>query len=89
MSIWEFENVTYPRLWHIAFDAGRKASEDGLPRECNMTRAIYLEHVLENGNILKVYKSAWEQGWDNDKIPSVFTQMENLLKQMPTEPYYE
>jgi hypothetical protein len=75
----KWEREVYPRLWHLAYDVGVKARADGLPRVCNLEGSPH----CHNGNVLKVYKSAWEQGWDGYKIPAEFAQMEATLNQMP------
>lgn len=49
---------------------------------------VYEEHA-PSGKVLKVYQSAWEQGWDNYKIPEVFQHVENVLKAMPLRPCIE
>lgn len=77
-----FEREIYPKLWHLAYDAGVEARENGLPRICNLEGSPH----CHNGKALKPYKSAWEQGWDNWKIPEIFTQMETSLDQMPLRP---
>jgi len=81
-SLLKFETETYPRLWQLAYDAGTKARDEGLPRECNLKNHPH----VHKGKALKVYKSAWEQGWDKYTIPEEFRQMEALLNQMPLRP---
>lgn len=80
-----FETVEYPRIWHLANDAGKEARKQGLPRVCNLKDSPF----CHNGNILKVYKSAWEQGYDDWEIPAVFKQMEAAVNQMPLRPMEE
>lgn len=83
MTYEEFERDIYPRIWHLAYDAGVEAREQGLPRICNLNDKHF---ITPGGNILKVYRSAWEQGWDNYKIPDEFRQVESVLNNMPTRP---
>lgn len=66
-SLEKFETETYPRIWHLAYDAGVEAKNEGLPRICNLKESPF---VTPSGNILIVYKSAWEQGWDG-KITTI------------------
>lgn len=73
----------YPKIWHEAYAYGELAREEGLPRECNLLNHSKFGH---GDNILKPWKSAWEQGYDGYKIPAVFGQMENYLNQLPTRP---
>lgn len=75
---WETE--TYPRLWRLAYDAGTEAKMQGHPRDCNLKD---LPWTTPSGQILKVYKSAWEQGWDQFEVPSIFKDMESVLQTMP------
>lgn len=75
----EFFTVTYPRIWHLANDAGKKARQDGLSRICNLKDELF----CHGETVLKVYKSAWEQGWDGYEIPAIFKQMEVVLDNMP------
>jgi len=74
-----FFTETYPYIWHLAYDAGENARNKGLPRVCNLKCWPY----CYNENILKVYKSAWEQGWDGYKIPEIFGRMEAMAREMP------
>lgn len=60
----DFFTQTYPRIWHEAYAQGVNAKLNGLPRDCNL---IDIQFLTPSGNKLKVYKSAWEQGWDGDK----------------------
>ena len=78
-----FERETYPRLWKKAYELGELAQTQGLERKCNLTDK---EFITPNGHILKVYKSAWEQGWNHYKIPEIFSQMEEKLNSLPTRP---
>jgi len=78
-SLEYFETVTYPRLWHLAYEAGEQARKNGLLRICNLEGQMH----CHDGNILKVYKSAWEQGWDGYKIPAEFAKAEAFINQMP------
>lgn len=59
-----------------AYQFGEQARNSGLPRECNLGQ----EFRTLSGDVLKVYKSAWEQGWDSLNIPAIFLQMEDKLK---------
>lgn len=58
----DFFSRTYPSIWRKAYLLGNAAREAELPRECNLTDELFL---TPSGAILKVYKSAWEQGWDH------------------------
>lgn len=80
-SLEHFLSEVYPKIWHKAYDAGEKARKEGLPRVCNLGEGF----VTPGDNILKVYKSAWEQGWDGYKIPEIFGRMEKILDELPTE----
>ena len=46
--------------WREAFGLGILARLKGWPRECNLGEGF----LTPGGVILKVYKSAWEQGYD-------------------------
>jgi hypothetical protein len=81
-EIERFMTETYPRLWHLAYDAGVEARKNGLPRNCNLKGNDH----CHNDSVLKVYKSAWEQGWDGYTIPAIFAQIEAKLNQMPLHP---
>lgn len=82
MDSWvQFETEIYPRLWVLAYNKGMNARDSGYPRICNLDG----EHC-HNGNPLKVYKSAWEQGWDRYSIAEEFRLVEALLAQMPLRP---
>jgi hypothetical protein len=75
----EFEKwlaTDYKENWHWAYDAGVKAREQGKPRICDLHTKLF---ITPGNEILKVYKSAWEQGWDGWTIPACFTEMEKLL----------
>lgn len=76
----KFERETYPRIWRSAYAAGVEARTQGLPRLCNMKDSTF---CTPSGEVLKPYKSAWEQGWDGYKIPEEFQHVENVLKAMP------
>lgn len=52
--------VRLEALCVAAYKLGQKAKEEGLPRECNLGYEYY-----DQRNIFKVYKSAWEEGWDD------------------------
>ena len=65
-SLTKFETETYPHIWHIVYDIGVDARKRGLPRTCTLRG---LPFCTPSGNILKVYLSAWEQGWDSYRIP--------------------
>jgi hypothetical protein len=58
----KFETEIYPRIWNLAYNAGFEARDKGLPRICNLNSSPF---VTPSGNILRVYKSAWEGGWDS------------------------
>ncbi len=79
MTIEKFESEVYPKLWHLAYDAGIEARTAGLPRQC----VLNSEQHCHNGKVLKVYKSAWEQGWDGYKIPDEFKKVEKYLNELP------
>lgn len=80
----KWEQEVYPVLWHQAYDLGKKACLNGLPRECNLSTK---DHCYgEDKKILKVYKSAWEQGWDGYKVPEEFKLIEDALGKMPLKP---
>lgn len=81
----KFINEIYPRIWHQAYDLGEEARKQGLPCVCNLQGSPF----CHKDTVLKVYRSAWEQGWRADEIPEVFRQMEEVLKQMPTRPMTE
>ena len=49
-------------LWSEAWHLGNEAKKAGRPRECNLSEDKF---ITPRGSILKVYKSAWEQGYDN------------------------
>jgi hypothetical protein len=64
MDSWtKFETETYPRIWHLAYNLGAKAKKQALPRICNLKEEPF---ITPSGDILKVYRSAWEQGWDHE-----------------------
>lgn len=83
-EITKFETETYPRIWHAAYDAGVEARKQGLPRTCNLQESPF---CLPSGNVLKVYRSAWEQGWDGYSIPNEFKHVEAVLNNMPLRPF--
>lgn len=84
MTYEDFERDIYPRIWREAYNAGSKARDQGLPRSCNLSGRPF---VTPGGSVLKVYRSVWEQGWDNDQgIPAVFRQMEAALDNAPMRP---
>jgi len=56
-----FETEVYPRIWRSAWYAGQAAKLIGMSRECNLQGSLF---CTATGTILKVYKSAWEQGYD-------------------------
>lgn len=80
----KFMTETYPRVWRLAYDAGASARKQGLPNACDLRDPLFL---TPSGAVLKVYKSAWEQGWAGHKTPAVFEQMEAALATMPLQPY--
>jgi len=49
----------YKENWNAAYKLGLEARQKGLPRECNLDQPPFVHTT-----VLKVYKSAWEQGWD-------------------------
>lgn len=53
----KFETETYPRLWREAFQMGYDARSNNCVRLCTYP-------PLDSGHILRVFKSAWFQGWD-------------------------
>jgi hypothetical protein len=69
--------------WHQAYALGDAAQRAGKPKECDLGEGFQ----TPGGSILKVYKSAWEQGYDGWKVPEIFTQMEKVLDTMPTHRY--
>ena len=78
-ALTKFETETYPRLWRLAYDAGEVARKIGLPRKCNLATSEHCHY----GNVLKVYQSAWHQGYDGWQIPAIFAKMEATLDQLP------
>lgn len=61
----DFDKVIYEAIhdrWEQAWRIGYSAYKDGLLRQCNLASEGF---VTPGGHILKVYKSAWEQGWDS------------------------
>ena len=82
MDYHEWELTVYPKLFNNAKQIGRKAKESGLPRICNLPN----EFRTPNGDILRVWLSAWEQGYDNyNPIPECFKQVEAILNFVPTK----
>lgn len=63
MSLEEFLENEYPRLCRIAFRHGKRARIKGLPKNCNLTDKKFF--VTPSGNILIVYREAWERGYEN------------------------
>lgn len=59
----EFETEVYPKIWRRAFDKGVEAKKEGKDKICNLKDS---EFLTPSGNFLKVYKSAWEQGWEQE-----------------------
>jgi hypothetical protein len=59
-NFFQWETEVYHRVWHLAYQAGRAARDQDLPRICNLEGRPF----CHNDNILKPYKSAWEQGYD-------------------------
>jgi hypothetical protein len=53
------------KIWNTAYQLGAKARDRGRPMDCDLTAKKYL---TPSGEILKVYKSAWEQGWSGAKL---------------------
>lgn len=74
MSFEDWLATDYKRLWHEAWQEGRIAHEQGIPREDNPHR-------------LKVWKEAWGYGWDDydphDELRE-FQQVEQHLQSLPT-----
>jgi len=66
MSLEQFLDETYPQIWREAWQLGRTACEEGLSRECDLSDDQF---ITPSGAILKVYQSAWEQGWDGRNPP--------------------
>mgnify|MGYP003404934491 CR=1 FL=1 len=64
MEIEEWLEKDYPIIWHEAYDIGVNAKKSGLSRMCNLSE--YDKKFCHNGNALKVWQSAWEQGYDNE-----------------------
>ncbi len=81
----KWESETYPKIWHEAYEYGEKAKAEGLPRECNLSDTKF----VSGKTILKVWKSAWEQGYDGYKIPAEFRQVEEALNKLPLRPMNE
>jgi len=84
-----FETEIYPKLWYEAYNLGVEARKNGLPRVCNLKDDIFAFDGESGRIVFKVYKSAWEQGWDGWKIPEEFLQVEKTLNQMPLRPMKE
>lgn len=84
MSYMEWETEVYPKMWHLAYDAGEKARKEGKPRVCDLG-----EEFRHNGVVLKLWRCVWEQGWDGWKIPVEFKQVEAVLDQLPLRPMTE
>ena len=55
-----FMSETYPKLWHLAFNEGYKARDNGHPKICNL-QDVQFGHF---GQVLKPYVSAWHQGYE-------------------------
>jgi hypothetical protein len=72
--------------WNKAYALGEAAQKEGKPRVCDLGERCF---VTPSGTILKVYKSAWEQGYDGWKIPAIFTEMEKALDKLPLRRYNE
>ena len=94
MTYEQWEREIFPKMWRTAYDAGVEARKQGLPRtdvEINLWSMPLATGILPqvncdfctSGGVLKVYKSAWEQGWDGYKIPEIFKQVESVLNNMP------
>lgn len=83
MSYEEWERDVYPKMWAEAYEAGKKAKEDGLPRTCNLTDSNF----CHDGNPLRVWRQVWEQGWDGWSIPAEFKQVEEALKDLPARSF--
>ncbi len=81
----KWQTETYPEIWKEAFAYGESAKEEGLPRECNLSDSKF----GSGKTILKVYKSAWEQGYDGYKVPAEFKQVEEALDKLPLRPMEE
>lgn len=78
MAMLRWEREVYPKLWHEAWDAGRKACLDGVSRDQNPHR-------------LKVWREVWWYGWDNydPSPPAIFRQVEERINELPTRPMTE
>jgi hypothetical protein len=61
-ALTKFETETYPRIMQSAYAFGVEAKRQRLPRICNLQGSPFCS---QSGHILKVYLSAWEQGWDD------------------------
>lgn len=66
-----FFNDVYPRLRQVAYESGKLAKRNRLPRECNL-RGIF----CRNGIVMFPYESAWMHGYD-----SLSKQKMNWLKE--------
>jgi hypothetical protein len=55
----------YPIIWHEAYNIGFNAKKLGLSRVCNLSE--HDEKFCHNGIPMKVWQSAWEQGYDLKK----------------------
>lgn len=78
----KWETEIYPQIWWEAYAYGESAREEELPRECNLSDPQF----ISGKTILRVYKSAWEQGYDGYKIPAIFGQMEAVVNELPLRP---
>lgn len=83
-SFIKFETETYPQIWHSAYEMGVNARKQGMPRVCTLQGSPF---CTPSGNVLKVYLSAWEQGWDEYEMPEEFVNVESVLKDMTLHQY--
>lgn len=67
MSEKNWEEI-YKQNWHLAYNLGIEARNKNLSNICNLTDKQFL---TPSGIILKVYKSAWDQGYGNEKNPMI------------------
>jgi len=70
-----FFHNDFPKLFNQAKLEGKKARLNGLLRTCNLPK----ESPWTYGKYLKVYLSAWEQGYDGFEIPEIFNLIERML----------
>lgn len=83
MSIDQLCIDTVGPVWRRANALGRQSREDGKPCVCDLGKGF----LSPSGVVLKVYRSAWEQGWTGWEIPKVFGRMEAIVDCYPLEQY--